>query len=140
MGGEGCPGHFRQLMFVNINSYGAGLNVVPPSSRLQQRPSPADGILEVLAVRNPFTTLCLFSRLTKPVYLASSSRIAFRLSIGEWMQLDGEPWRLDIGCDVLIEPHRKLTMLCAPLDAPFWRRQPAWRYWEEESVGSDGQI
>lgn len=122
-------GRLRQLMLVNINSYGAGLDVLPDEDVAEARPSPDDGILEMLAVRNALTAACIFSRIARPAYLTSTGRAAFRLRTGQYMQMDGEPWLLNSGCDVLVEPHRKLTMLCAPHDAPFWRGHVCRRYW-----------
>merc|ERR1719343_1939459 len=91
---QGRRGRMRQLMLVNINSYAAGLNVLRESSLLAP-PSARDGILEVLAVRNLLSTVCMFGGCSKPAYLASATRVALRLKRGEWMQLDGEPWYLD---------------------------------------------
>merc|ERR1712043_17756 len=107
---QGRRGRLRQMMLVNINSYGAGLvDVRPRQTSMQIPPAPNDGALEVMAVRNAFTTLCLLARVAKPKYMASAGKVAFRLSEGESMQMDGEPWLLHVGCDVLVEPHRKLT-------------------------------
>jgi len=117
----GLRGRFRQFMLLNINSYGSGLNVLPPGrAGVSVQPSPRDGTLEVLALSNALSSLGVFARISLPTYVTSTGRIAFRLSAGEWMQLDGEPWRLDVGCDLIVEPHRKVTMLCAPAMAPFW--------------------
>lgn len=125
---QGRRGRMRQLMLVNINSYAAGLNVLREGSLLAP-PSARDGILEVLAVRNLLSTVCMFSGCSKPAYLASATRVALRLKRGEWMQLDGEPWCLDAGCDVLVERHRSVTMLCAPPDAPWWSGHVNPGYW-----------
>jgi len=125
---QGRRGRLRQLMLVNINSYAAGLNVLRESSLLAP-PSARDGILEVLAVRNLLSTVCMFGGCSKPAYLASATRVALRLKRGEWMQLDGEPWYLDAGCDVLVERHRSVTMLCAPPDAPWWSGHVNPGYW-----------
>jgi len=122
-------GRLRQLMLVNINSYGAGLDVLPPSSCVDAVPSPSDGLLEVLGVRNAACSVALFARAKRPAYITSCQAIAFRLDKGQYMQLDGEPWYLDVGCDVLVEKHRKLTMLCAPPQA-FWRGHITPDFWK----------
>lgn len=137
---QGGRGRIRQMMLVNINSYGAGLDVLPRKGSTDKQFTPNDGALEVFGVRNALTTLCVFARIAKPAYLASAGRVAFRLSKGECMQMDGEPWLLHVGCDVLVEPHRKLTMLLAPPDAPFWRGHISRRYWvAPESVSEYAQ-
>merc|ERR1719263_513394 len=83
-------GRLRQLMLVNINSYGAGLDVLPPANAAEAPPSPSDGVLEVLAVRNSIFSLALFARIKRPAYITSSQAVAFRIDAGEYMQLDGE--------------------------------------------------
>lgn len=115
-------------MMVNINSYAAGLDVLG-SVNTSQKPHPADGVLEVLAVRNPLTNLAMFMRIAYPTYLASANAIAFRLDAGEWMQVDGEPWHLDVGCDVLVEFYRGVHMLRAPDEGPFWRGHVSPDFW-----------
>eukprot|EP00929_Paragymnodinium_shiwhaense_P042031 TRINITY_DN21826_c0_g3_i1.p1 TRINITY_DN21826_c0_g3~~TRINITY_DN21826_c0_g3_i1.p1 ORF type:complete len:626 (-),score=49.97 TRINITY_DN21826_c0_g3_i1:94-1884(-) len=122
---NGRKGRLRQLMMVNINSYGAGLNVLPKPGRECPSISPGDGVVEVLGLRNAFTGIGAFIRASKPTYLASAASVAFRFlpdnpRAVEWMQIDGEPWPMPGGCDVLVEPHRKVTMLCAPAEAPWW--------------------
>jgi len=127
---QGRRGRLRQMVMLNINSYAAGLNVLPRPGVASRIPSPSDGVLEVLGVRNPFTQLLHFLGLAKPQYLASARQVGLRHAGGEWMQLDGEPWRLDSGCDILVEPHRQVTMLCAPSSAPHWRGHISESYWE----------
>mmetsp|Transcript_20317 Transcript_20317/g.63695 ORF Transcript_20317/g.63695 Transcript_20317/m.63695 type:complete len:421 (+) Transcript_20317:425-1687(+) len=127
---QGGRGRMRQMVMLNINSYAAGQNVLPGEGESLRRPSPSDGVLEVLGVRNTFSSLLTFLKLAKPQYLTSSRELAFRHGSSEWMQLDGEPWWLEGGCDVLVEPHRKLAMLRAPAAAPFWRGHLSAQYWE----------
>lgn len=126
-------GRLRQLMMVNINSYGAGLDVQPPGSTAEMPPQPADGVLEVLGVRNATFTIGLHARLKRPSYIKSVQAIAFRLSEGEYMQLDGEPWHLSSGCDVLVEKHRKVSMLRAPATARYWRGHINVGFWDQPS-------
>eukprot|EP00927_Polykrikos_kofoidii_P012660 TRINITY_DN15483_c0_g2_i1.p1 TRINITY_DN15483_c0_g2~~TRINITY_DN15483_c0_g2_i1.p1 ORF type:complete len:607 (+),score=60.66 TRINITY_DN15483_c0_g2_i1:45-1823(+) len=120
------PRTLSNLTLININSFAAGLinffheQCAPP-------PSPNDSVVEVMGLRRTIDLSLIIARLIRPTYVASATRVAFRLSAREWLQMDGEPWQLDVGCDVLVEPHRKVTMLCAPADAPFWygRFQPS---------------
>jgi len=137
-------GRLRQLMLVNINSYGAGLDVMPraPLPNHCKEPKPMDGVLEVMGVRNAFFSIGLFARFKRPAYLASTKALAFRLSEGEFMQLDGEPWRLDCGSDVLVERHRTVTMLRAPPQergGRFWRGHITPDFWESPSANIGGQ-
>jgi len=123
-------GHVRSLMFVNINSYGAGWDVMPRSLPVgSPPPSPADGCLEVLAMRNVLVGTGALLGLARPAYLTSGSAVAFSLSAGEYMEVDGEPWAMTCGCDVLIQPQRKVYMLCAPPSAPFWRGHVNRAFW-----------
>lgn len=123
-------GHLRSLMLVNINSYGAGLDVMPRSLPAGvPSPAPADGCLEVLAMRNVLVGTGALLGLARPTYLASGSAVAFSLSGGEYMEVDGEPWGMECGCDVLVEKHRRVHVLCAPLEAPFWRGHVSRAFW-----------
>jgi diacylglycerol kinase (ATP) len=125
-------GRVKQLMMVNINSYGGGLDILPTAREhvSQRGPRADDGLLEVLGVRNAFFSLTHFARLRRPTYLTSTRALAFRVGPGEYMQLDGEPWKLPVGCDVLVEPHRKLAMLVAPSEGPFWRGHVSPDFWK----------
>lgn len=129
---NGRRGRLRQLMFVNINSYGAGLQVQPDPSDCDRTPSPGDGILEVLGLRNVLSGLGVYAGLIKPTYFCSAEAVAFSLQRGECMQLDGEPWSMDCGCDVLVEPHRKVTMLRAPSESRWWRGSVVQNFWTED--------
>jgi len=120
---------FRSLMFVNINSYGAGVQVLPPPAEALRPPAPGDGVLEVLSLRNVADGLRVFAGLGRPRYITSTQTVAFTVSGGLCMQLDGEPWLLDTGCDVFIEPHRKVRMLLAPPEARFWRGHVTPGFW-----------
>jgi len=126
---NGRRGRMRQMMFVNINSYGSGLQVMPDCRVCQYIPSPGDGILEVLGVRNMLAGLGFFAGLTRPTYLTSAEAVAFTLQRGECMQLDGEPWGLDYGADVMVELHKKVTMLRAPREARFWKGHVTQNFW-----------
>jgi diacylglycerol kinase (ATP) len=117
-------GRARQLMMVNINSYGGGLDILPPPREALHPPAPHDGVLEVLAVRNAVFSIAHFLQCRRPCYVTSAKALAFRLAPGEYMQIDGEPWHLDEGCDVLVEPHRTLTMLRAPEGVPCMSHDP----------------
>jgi len=127
----GSRGRIRQFMLLNINSYCAGLNVLPRDTGSRAaRSSPDDGMFEMLGVRNATHGVGIYLGIAKPSFYGAANRLAFRLSAGECMQLDGEPWRLDVGCDVLVEPHRKVTMLCAPPEAPFWCGHCTADFWQ----------
>jgi len=126
---NGRRGRMRQLMFVNINSYGAGLKVLPEPSVAGRTPAPGDGVLEVLGLRNVLTGLGVYAGLTRPTYFCSTEAACFNLEGGECLQLDGEPWRLECGCDVLIELHRKVTMLRAPDEARWWKGNVKQSFW-----------
>jgi len=121
-------GRLRQLMLVNINAYGGGCDVMPRG--ITPLPSPSDGVLEVMGVRNAAFSVAMFARLKRPAYLTGTKSLAFRLEEGEYMQLDGEPWRLDVGCDLLVEQHRRVIMLRAPPEGPFWERRFSPDFWE----------
>lgn len=126
---ELLPEAFRQVMLVNICCYGGGVNVLPRAATAQPYPSPNDGMLEIMGLRGAISSIAVFARVQKPELVTSARRVAFRLSAGQFMQLDGEPWQLFSGCDVLIEHHRKLTMLQAPPNAPFWRDRTLQEFW-----------
>lgn len=129
---QGRFGRARQIMLININSYGAGINVLNAlDGRTTRQAAPDDKMLEVLAVRNPACGIGLYMGCLKAAFLASARRLSFTLTCGEWMQLDGEPWKLDVGCDVLVEHHRSLTMLRAPEDAPYWSGHITTSFWEK---------
>jgi len=145
----GRVARIRQLMLVNINSYGAGLQVQPEDLEVARRQeetlqqggtvrhlvkdppgvSPHDQVLEVLGARNVVSGVFILLRLVRPTYLESAERVAFMLSKGVFMQVDGEPWELPAGCDVLVEPHRQVTLLCAPASAPHWRGHVSRGFW-----------
>mmetsp|Transcript_66434 Transcript_66434/g.130998 ORF Transcript_66434/g.130998 Transcript_66434/m.130998 type:complete len:555 (+) Transcript_66434:51-1715(+) len=134
---ELLPEDFRQVMFINISCYGGGLNVLPRAAAVRERstsptrpdPSPNDGKVEVMGLKGAVSSLAVFARVRKPDFVTSARRVAFRHATGEFMQLDGEPWQLQSGCDVLIQHHRKLTMLQAPANAPFWRDRTLQAFW-----------
>eukprot|EP00747_Dinoflagellata_sp_TGD_P080435 gnl/TRDRNA2_/TRDRNA2_160892_c0_seq1.p1 gnl/TRDRNA2_/TRDRNA2_160892_c0~~gnl/TRDRNA2_/TRDRNA2_160892_c0_seq1.p1 ORF type:complete len:599 (-),score=87.57 gnl/TRDRNA2_/TRDRNA2_160892_c0_seq1:107-1642(-) len=127
-------GRVRSLMFVNINSFGGGMNVQPKPDRVAVPPSPDDGTVEVMAMRNFAVMAGLFLGVVQPKYLVSSELAAFVLASGEFMQIDGEPWYLDAGCDVLIHKHRQVKMLCAPASAPFWRGHVSPNFWHPDAA------
>eukprot|EP00927_Polykrikos_kofoidii_P012659 TRINITY_DN15483_c0_g1_i1.p1 TRINITY_DN15483_c0_g1~~TRINITY_DN15483_c0_g1_i1.p1 ORF type:complete len:616 (+),score=80.82 TRINITY_DN15483_c0_g1_i1:106-1848(+) len=117
-----------QLSIVNINSYGAGsMNMF--HEKIAPAPCPSDGVVEVMGFLNMFNVIGVLALISRPLYIASARRVAFRLAAGEWMQVDGEPWQFDVGCDVLVEPHRKVNVLCAPASAPFWCGRPKPSFW-----------
>eukprot|EP00929_Paragymnodinium_shiwhaense_P090669 TRINITY_DN50822_c0_g1_i1.p1 TRINITY_DN50822_c0_g1~~TRINITY_DN50822_c0_g1_i1.p1 ORF type:complete len:594 (+),score=85.05 TRINITY_DN50822_c0_g1_i1:96-1877(+) len=108
---------FRQMMLVNINSYAGGMQVV--EKNLPQdvnKPSPGDGQMEVLATRNIFSAFMILLGY-KPDFICQAGGLGFSLSRGQHMQQDGEAWELEMGADVLVEPHRTVTMLRASPDA-----------------------
>lgn len=126
---NGRPGQVRDLMFVNINSYGSGLKVMPDPGCCSQPPDPADGVLEVLGLRSALAGLGMFLGLMRPTYFCSSEAIGFTMDEGAFMQVDGEPWRLDCSCDCLVELHRKVTMLRAPPEARWWGGNVEQNFW-----------
>merc|ERR1712187_199785 len=129
----GASGIMRQIMFVNINSYSAGQKVLPDTTQAQQLTPPGDGLFEVSAIRNLACGLAMFAGV-RPSYLFSTGAMAFTVATGEFMQQDGEPWRLDTGCDVLIRRHRTVTMLCAPANARFWGGHIRRDFWPASSA------
>jgi len=134
---NGRVGRVRQIMLVNINSYAAGLlNLHARLPRDQEAPSPSDGVMEVLALRNVAASLGVFSRVSKPATLASTPAVAFSLKHPGFMQMDGEPWDLPAGCDVLVEHHRRLTMLCAPPEASHWGGHITPSFWTTVGEGA----
>lgn len=116
------------LGMVNINSYGSGSQVQPNLIHTGDQPSPSDGLMEVFSFRNVLA-LGAANISIRPKYHTSAGAVVFRLKSAEHMQIDGEGWRLDSGCDVLIEPHRKVTMLCAPQKARHWRGHVSQKFW-----------
>lgn len=137
-----CSGQrCRQLMLVNINSYGAGQQVLPNEDEADRTPAPGDGVLEVLSVHNVSAGLRIFAGLSRARYVASADAVAFTVEAGQFMQLDGEPWRLDTGCDVLVQWHRQVPMLLAPADAHFWRGHIRRTFWgRSDSDQADPQM
>eukprot|EP00928_Gymnodinium_smaydae_P081795 TRINITY_DN65257_c0_g1_i1.p1 TRINITY_DN65257_c0_g1~~TRINITY_DN65257_c0_g1_i1.p1 ORF type:complete len:523 (+),score=110.51 TRINITY_DN65257_c0_g1_i1:119-1687(+) len=127
----GGTGMLQQLMMVNINSYGAGMRCQPTESQVQYRPAPADGTFEVLGLRNMACFAAMYLGAKGPTHMFSTSKTAFSVSAGEYMQQDGEPWKLDEGCDVMVEPHRKVTMLRAPSSA-IWGGHIKPCFWDSE--------
>jgi len=138
---ELLPEDFRQVMLVNISCYGGGLNVLPRAkdrgntSPARPHPSPSDGKLEIMGLRGAISSIAVFARVRKPEFVTSARTVAFRHYAAEYMQLDGEPWQLESGCDVLIQHHRKLTMLQAPAYAPFWRDGTLREFWSVPRSG-----
>jgi diacylglycerol kinase (ATP) len=130
---NGSTGAIRQMMLVNINSYGAGLNI---HRRGQQQPEPHDGKFELFALRNVAVGVGLVARVCKPTLLGSTGTVAFSLKDHAYMQMDGEPWDLDGGCDVLVEKHCTLTMLRAPTEATNWRGHVKPAFWERSEAHS----
>mmetsp|Transcript_3689 Transcript_3689/g.8071 ORF Transcript_3689/g.8071 Transcript_3689/m.8071 type:complete len:547 (-) Transcript_3689:20-1660(-) len=123
-------GRLRQLVVMNINSYGAGLKVLPDVPPAKVPPKPHDGFVELLATRNSISFAGILMGCVRPTYLDSSQFLAMTLSEGEYMQLDGEAWQLDVGADIIIEPHRRVAMLRAPATAR-WRGHCQQDFWNE---------
>lgn len=134
---NGSTGEIRQIMLVNINSYGAGLDI---HRRGQQQPEPSDGKFEMFALRNVASGVGLVARVCKPTLLGSTGAVAFSLKDHTYMQMDGEPWDLEGGCDVLVEYHRTLTMLRAPTQATTWRGHVKPDFWKtsEAQLADEG--
>mmetsp|Transcript_14918 Transcript_14918/g.32210 ORF Transcript_14918/g.32210 Transcript_14918/m.32210 type:complete len:556 (+) Transcript_14918:51-1718(+) len=127
---KGSAGRIRQLMFLNINSYSAGLQVLPSPEQADAPPNPSDEIMEVLSVRNVAGACGIFFGCTRPKYWASCERAAFSLNSSQSMQADGEPWFLDCGADVLLQHHRKVTMLRAPDKSRNWSKHIVPGFWD----------
>lgn len=135
-----ASGKLREMMFVNINSMSGGHMALPDAAALKKSgaapPSPDDDVIEVLGGRNFGSLVLMTARLLQPVHLASAVSVAFSVAADDscsrqswYMQLDGEPWRLDLGCDVMLAPHRKVKMLCAPAWAPYWPSKTPREFW-----------
>merc|ERR1740129_2139381 len=95
--------------------------------------SPADGRIDVLMWRNPFAIAGTALGWSRPSHIASAGEVALTLDAGQFMEVDGEPWQLDVGCDLLVRHHRQVTMLCAPFDASS-RSAARRRFWHPAGV------
>lgn len=122
---NGSLGAAREVVFANINSFVGGMagNFLPADA------TPADGLVEMLLWRNPLAMAGTFLGCSRPAHPASASEVALRLSAGQFMEVDGEPWEMPSGCDVLLRHHRRVEMLRAPVEAPFWRGRVRLGFW-----------
>jgi len=125
---NGGTGRARELVFANINSFIGGMagNFLPSAS------SPADGRVEVLMWRNVLAIAGTILGCTRPAHIASAGQVAFRLEEGICMEVDGEPWEMPAGVDVLVRLHRRVAMLCAPPEAHFWHGHINSSFWVQE--------
>eukprot|EP00403_Amphidinium_massartii_P005829 CAMPEP_0178382770 /NCGR_PEP_ID=MMETSP0689_2-20121128/6661_1 /TAXON_ID=160604 /ORGANISM="Amphidinium massartii, Strain CS-259" /LENGTH=527 /DNA_ID=CAMNT_0020002977 /DNA_START=38 /DNA_END=1621 /DNA_ORIENTATION=+ len=124
------PRQLRQLMLVNINSYAAGLRVLPSRKKDGKPPTPNDGKFEVLSLGTALGGLGLYAGCWSPRYSTSTSALALSIDAGNYMQLDGEPWYLEVDCDILVEWHRPLTMMRA--DGGYWRKHIRPDFWDQD--------
>lgn len=127
---NGALGRAREVVFANINSFVGGMagNFLPLGS------SPADGRIEVLMWRNMLAVAGTAIGCARAAHVASAGQVAFTLEEGAFMEVDGEPWEVPGATDVLVRRHRRVSMLCAPPNACFWRRHINSGFWLQAPV------
>jgi len=143
-------GEVRQFTLTNLNSYGAGM-VLYDAQVLREIVSPNDWKLEVFALEGPFSVIgmTLAKKLmgipcgSIPI-VKQTGRVEMVLRRGEYFQMDGEPWVLNVGCNAIIEPNRKVRMLC-PLDQEgpglgCWLGKQKRSFWEAQMSSNDGAL
>eukprot|EP00392_Amoebophrya_sp_AT5.2_P014510 g14667.t1 len=119
-------GKLRTLVFLNINSYGAGH--LPYTGDIgKQRPH--DGLVEVLGCRNTYelglSTVCNAPMAT----LARGKAFLMDIHTGWYMQSDGEGWYLDNPCLLTISKKRTAVMLRAPVNSKYWNKTHKPTFW-----------
>ncbi|CAK9064163.1 Diacylglycerol kinase (DAG kinase), partial [Durusdinium trenchii] len=118
-----CNGHrnvyafgheVRQLTLANLNSYGAGMLLYSP-----EEISPNDGKIEVFTLADPAGVVGM--TLSKKVLkvpcgnikiLEQPEKVEMELKTGQYFQMDGEPWLLNIPCTATVERFKQVKMLC----------------------------
>lgn len=106
----------RQLTLLNINSYGAGRVVFSPEDLATV--GPADGHLELITLGNACEFGCVMSERHPAEILARPAHMRFNLERGELMQMDGESWRMESGCEIEVQRNRRVRMLRPPTCPP----------------------
>jgi len=137
---NGGKGRVRQMMLVNINSYAAGQQVQPKACVASTPPNPGDGQIEIMGVRSAVAGLAMMGGLMSPTYLTSTKCMTFSIASGMYMQLDGEPWKLNCGCDVMVELHRKVSMLRAPANSRYWHGHIQQGFWSKTESKSSSPL
>merc|ERR1711920_599175 len=64
-----------------------------------------------------------------------ASKIEMKLQRGEYFQMDGEPWVLNVGCTAVVEPNVRVCMLC-PVESGHgggvWDGKQKRTFWEAQ--------
>eukprot|EP00397_Hematodinium_sp_SG-2012_P021838 GEMP01022589.1.p1 GENE.GEMP01022589.1~~GEMP01022589.1.p1 ORF type:complete len:481 (+),score=93.60 GEMP01022589.1:245-1687(+) len=120
-------GRCRQISVININSYAGGQKAYHGSQH------PADGLLEVLAMRNFCCALGLFGGCSSMHYVDTLPDVEFKLSEPTYMQIDGESWHLPSTCTVSIVRHQTVSMLRAPENGRFWTKAHPAEFWTTDA-------
>jgi len=125
----------RQFTLANLNSYGAGMLLYSP-----EEISPNDGKLEVFTLEGPGGVIGM--TLNKKVLkapcgniplLAQPEEVEMNLQTGQYFQMDGEPWRLNIPCKATVKLNRRVKMLCCQEDgqgAGDWSGSQKRSFWD----------
>ncbi|CAD7940080.1 unnamed protein product [Amoebophrya sp. A25] len=120
------PGRIRAVVFLNINSYGAGAQ---PYAGDVGKQRPHDGLMEVLGSRNICTMGCATVLGSYMSTLARGKSFLLDLHTNEYMQSDGEGWMMPVPSLLLITKARTATMLRAPVSGPFWSKRQRPTFW-----------
>ncbi|CAD7960131.1 unnamed protein product [Amoebophrya sp. A120] len=134
-------GLLRTMVFLNINSYGAGRRPYPGDMGKQR---PHDGTIEVLGCRNQCSlaraTLCGAWMAT----LARGKAFLMDLRQPQYMQADGEGWKIDLPCLVTVSKKRTAVLLRAPVNGKFWEAAHKPTFWpvvlppeEDANIGDE---
>jgi len=125
-------GGVRQVLLLNINSYASGR--VPLSRKDLDSMKPSDGHLELFCLQGVLDLGTMVAGCSAEV-VGQPAHFQMTLDEGEYYQMDGEAWRMDVGCTVDIQLNRKVRMLRPPTcpqgiwsvsQVPgFWHSQPA---------------
>lgn len=134
-------GEIRQFTMTNLNSYGAGMALYD-AKVLNDRVSPKDWKLEVFTRGGPFSVIGMTTakKLLKlrcgsiPI-VHQPGRVEMKLQRGEYFQMDGEPWLLNVGCTAIVEPNMRVLMLCPVEHGPgagVWDGVQRRSFWEQQ--------
>lgn len=104
-------GKCRQVLLLNINSYASGR--VPFTREELAAVSPSDGHLEFFTFRNAASFAWIIAGGHGNV-LGRPEQMQLTLERGEFMQMDGESWYVDGGCQLSVQHHRQVRMLRPP--------------------------
>lgn len=129
----------RQFTLANLNSYGAGMLLYPLDQVL-----PNDGKLEVFTLESPagVVGMTLSKKILKAPFgnipiLKQSEKVVLELKTGQYYQMDGEPWLLNMPCTATVEWHKRVKMLCCTREgdgAGVWSGCQDRSFWERDSA------